>query len=183
MLHEIIELHHLGTTVRLGDTKPHRSERARDFRSVVIFRTRLRKNALVHQPVESIKSNYVGLCLLESGLERTDCLTDVDFPVRGARICRSDAVTDLVHHDHRQVSLHRCERGLIRPHEKLGDRQNDVVHARIHVVLEEDALASFLLVNAGIIRKVVSDRLITMAQITSAERGIHHFHRRLTSLL
>jgi hypothetical protein len=95
----------------------------------------------------------------------------------------TETVTDLVHHHHRQISLGTRLCGLIGAHHTLRQRQDHEVDARIHVVLEEDFLAADFLVNARIVRKIVGDRLISVTEIARAERRVHHFHRRLMTLL
>ena len=46
---------------------------------------------------------------------------------------------------------------------RLGHRQNDVLHARIHEILEKDLLRPFLLMHSRIVRQIVGYRLVDSA--------------------
>ena len=87
-------------------------------------------------------------------------------------------MADLMHHGGRHVSFRTRLRSVLRIHNALGERQDDVVYARIHIVLEEDFLGSLLFVNPRIIGQIVGHSLIAVAQITSPKWCIHHLHRR-----
>ena len=92
-------------------------------------------------------------------------------------------MANLMHDRRCHISLRARLRRLLRIHDALGKRQNYVVHTRIHVVLEEDLFRSLLLVNAWIVREVISDSLIAVTQVSAAKWRVEDLHRRgLTSL-
>jgi hypothetical protein len=87
-------------------------------------------------------------------------------------------VADLVHHGRREIPLGRRALGLRRIHHAPGQRQDDLVHARVHEILEENLFRAFFLMDTRIVRQIVGDRLVAVAQVARAERRVHHFHRR-----
>ena len=88
-----------------------------------------------------------------------------------------------MHHGARQIAVRGGERRLVRAQQALRDRQDHVIHARVHEILEENFLRAFLFVNARIVRQIVGHRLVAVAQVARAVRRVHHFHRREQSAL
>ena len=181
LLGEIIELHHLPTAVRLRHAETDRAENSGNVGRVVIVGPRSRQRSAVHQPLQGKHAYDIGLCFLERGLQWSNRFSYFDPPVCGTGVCGTDSVTDLVHHYHRQVTIHGRHACLIFAHHQLRYGQDDVLDSRIHEILEEDSLAPFLFVNPRIVRKIIGDRLISVSQITGTEWSIHHFHRRFSS--
>ena len=83
----------------------------------------------------------------------------------------------------RQIAFGGSLRRLGGLHQLPRDRQDDVGHARIHEVLEEDLLRAFFLMDARIVRQIVGHRLVAMAQIAGAIRRVHHLHGRQMAAL
>ena len=88
-----------------------------------------------------------------------------------------------MHHRGGEITIRGSQRGLIGAQQPLGNRKNDVVHPCIHVIFEENFFCAFGLMHLGVIRQIVRDGLVAMAQITGPVRGIHYFHRRHVTLL
>ena len=175
----IVELHHLGAAVRLAGAEAHRAEDAGDVRRVVLLEPIFRQHALVHQPLQRRTCRRRRPWLLR-GRRRVPPMASrmsTCLPSRRAN-AGPEAVADLVHQHRRQIALGRRRARLRRVHDARGERQDDLVHARVHEVLEEDLLRALLLVDARIVRQVVGDGLIAVAQIARAERRVHHLHRR-----
>src|SRR6476469_3894520 len=81
-----------------------------------------------------------------------------------------------MHDGPQQVSFTRDHRHLFFGHHVARQRQNDVVDARVHEVLEKDLLAALQFVNTWIVRQVVSDSLIPVSEVGGPERGVHYLH-------
>src|SRR5205823_2983015 len=95
----------------------------------------------LEQLLRQRRQGVADLRFLEAGVRRTDGLADVDALSVAPREGRPEAVGDLVHHHGGEIAFRRNVRGLVRTHQQPRHRQDHVVDARVHVVLEEDLLA------------------------------------------
>src|SRR5207248_8073125 len=91
---------------------------------------------------------------------------------------RSQTVRNLVHHGGGEIAFARRLGRLLRLHDLAGERQDDVIHPRVHKILEEDFLRAFRLMNTRIVGQIVCHRLVAVAQVASAEGRVHHLHGR-----
>ena len=143
LLAQKVELHHLGAAVRLAGSEPDGAEDAGDVRRVVLLQPVLRQRAVIDQPLQAEHADDVGLRFFESGVDRADRFADVDLLAVRARERRargrgrSRASSTAARYPSR-----RRLRRLIAAHHALRQRQDHVVHARVHEVLEEDLLRS-----------------------------------------
>src|SRR5580658_6210186 len=181
-LGEIVEFHHLGLTVCLGRSEAHGAKHSAYVGCVIFLQLFFWKRVVIHQPFEREHSGHVGLRFFQAAVARADCFPDIDFSRRSARERRAQPVTNFMHDRALQITLTRNFRRLIRLHQLSGDRQNYVVHARVHEVLEEKFLASLLLMHPRIVRQIVSYWLVAVRQVSRAKRSVHHFHRRLQAM-
>src|SRR6516164_7010430 len=95
---------------------------------------------------------YVGFGLFESGILMANCLANVGFSRCAAGVGRTEAVRDFVQRDEIEQTVASDELRLIGRHQALRDGQNDVIHSRVHEILPENLLRTFLLVDARIVR-------------------------------
>ena len=141
---------------------------------------------MIHQPFQGEHSSRIGLCFFQAAIDRTNGFPNTDLSRRctrrSARKRRTQPVTDLVHDRAQQITFARNFRRLLRFHQLARDRQDDVVHARVHEVLEEKFLAALLFVHSRIVRQIVRHGLVPVSHIAGTKWSIHHFHRRLESL-
>ena len=119
---------------------------------------------MIHQPRQAIHSHHVSLGLFERRIHRADGLRDRNLLSVHARVRRSQPVRDFVQHHGRQITFGRSPRRLRFRHQIFRQRQHDVVHARVHEILEEDFLGALRVVNARIVRQVVRHGLIAVQQ-------------------
>ena len=84
---------------------------------------------------------------------------------------------NFVHDRGQQIALRGSLGRLILAHDSLCHWQNNVVHARVHEIFEENLLRALLFMDTRIIGQVVGDRLVTVEQISCPEGCVHHFHR------
>ncbi len=178
LLGQVVELHHLGAPVRFARAEADRPENAGDIRRVVLRQPRLRQHVPVDQPLERVHADDVGLGLFEAAEEAADRFADVGLPAAHAGERRPEAVRDLVHERRGEIAVGGGAPGLRWIHHARGERQDHLVDARVHEVLEEDLLRALLLMDAGIVRQVVGHGLVAVAQVARAKRRVHHFHRR-----
>src|SRR5262249_50354080 len=123
----------------------------------------------------------IGFCFLQATVLWADGFTYIDFASFSTRECRTKPMTDFVHDGAVKIPFTTDFLSLIGTHNLLGQWQDDVVHSRIHEIFEEYFLAALFFMNARIVGKIVSDRLVTMTQISRTKWGVHYFHRRLQS--
>ena len=83
-----------------------------------------------------------------------------------------------MHDDKRQIGFAADVLRLRISHHLLRRRQHDMIHARIHEVLEEHLLRALLGVNPWIVRQIIRHRLIAVAQIACAKQSVDHLHGR-----
>ena len=148
-------------------------------RRIVSVQFFLGKIAAVHQPFQAVEARRYRLWLLPAPSTSARSLREYPFPAGGAREGGAEAVRNFMHHRGAPDSRPRkpCAASSARSR-RLRDRQDHVIHARVHEILEENFLRAFLFVNARIVRQIVRHRLVAVAQIARAIRRVHHFHRR-----
>ena len=138
---------------------------------------------MIDEPLQPVHAGDVGFRFFESGVRRSDRFANVNLFTFFSREGRSQSVRDLMHHHGGEITFRARLLRVTGAHDSFREWKDDVVHARVHEVLEEDFLAAHFLVDARIVRQVVGDGLIAVPQIAGAERRIHHLHRRGVALL
>ncbi len=176
LLGEVVEFHHFGAAVGLAGAKAHGAEEASDVGSVVLLQARFGQGAVIHQPFQTEHADSIGLGLFQFAVGGADGLADIGFAGGSAREGRAQAMGDFVQEGAREVAFAAHFGSLVGAHHAFGHGEDDVVHARVHEILEEDFLCALDLVDAGIIGQIVGDGLVAVAQVAGAIGRVHHLH-------
>ena len=161
-----------------SDAEAYGSEDTGDIRRVVLFQPLLGKRAAVHQPLQAVHTHDIGFGLFQPRIRRAYGLADIHLLAIPVSKVRSQTVRNLVHHGGGKIAFARRLGRLLRLHDLAGERQDDVIHPRVHKVLEEDFLGAFRLMNTRIVGQIVGHRLVAVAQVAGAEGRVHHLHGR-----
>ncbi len=155
MFLEEVEPEHVGLAVGAGGAEADRAEDAGEEGDVVVHRLALGEFALLEELGNHVKTEDVGLALLEGRGSFLEGVADAASVVEG--VLDAETVGDFVEHGVAEEGVEGDVLALVGGNEQVGDGDEDLVVLGPHGVLELEATGAFLKLDRFVVGQVDGD--------------------------